>query len=105
MKVLLRAGGDRLKLLDTERTSEIVERFEKQLDSDGAVPYAINLSCRSWGKDAIKVFLDLVERRDIAKTTETLILDDAIAQRETEEGRLIIVRLSFWVTFCSCLIV
>ena len=86
MKILLRAGGDRLQLLDTELTTEIVKRFETQLDSDGAVPFAINLSCRSWGKDAIKVFLDLVEKRNIAKTTQTLILDDIIAQRETKEG-------------------
>ena len=78
MKILLRAGGDRLQLLDTELTTEIVKRFETQLDSDGAVPFAINLSCRSWGKDAIKVFLDLVEKRNIAKTTETLILDDIL---------------------------
>ena len=95
MKILLRAGGDRLQLLDTELTTEIVKRFETQLDSDGAVPFAINLSCRSWGKDAIKVFLDLVEKRNIAKTTETLILDDIIAQRETKEGMFLVLYFCF----------
>ena len=95
MKILLRAGGDRLQLLDTELTTEIVKRFETQLDSDGAVPFAINLSCRSWGKDAIKVFLDLVEKRNIAKTTQTLILDDIIAQRETKEGMFLVLYFCF----------
>ena len=95
MKILLRAGGDRLQLLDTELTTEIVKRFETQLDSDGAVPFAINLSCRSWGKDAIKVFLDLVEKRNIAKTTQTLILDDIIAQRETKEGMFLVLYFRF----------
>ena len=95
MKILLRAGGDRLQLLDTDLTNEITKRFETQLDSDGAVPFAINLSCRSWGKDAIKVFLDLVEKRNIAKTTQTLILDDIIAQRETKEGMFLVLYFCF----------
>jgi hypothetical protein len=94
MKVVLKAGGIRTNLLAAEESTEIVSRFAKQISVDGSVPFAIDLSCRSWGKEAVAVLVEFFLNNNVSQNVVFLNLADCIASRPTDEGLEVMQQLA-----------
>jgi Ran GTPase-activating protein 1 len=81
MKITLFVGGKRSAVLSAEAKT-IVERFE--LESEGNEVYKIDMSCRSWKKEAIDQLEPFLKK--IAKSVRFVDLADIIAGLMTDEG-------------------
>jgi Ran GTPase-activating protein 1 len=89
MKINLYVGGKR-SAVESAEAKNIVERFERE--SDGNEVCKIDMSCRSWKKEAIDELEPFLKK--IAKPVRFVDLADIIAGRMTDEGLEVTKRLA-----------
>ena len=80
-------------VIQAEQAQEIIDRFRADIAStEGAKLHALDLSCRSWTREAIDVLEPFL--KEYGSTLTIVNLDDCIAGRMTDEGLEVMERLA-----------
>ena len=89
MRIALFVGGKR-SAVEAEEAKSIASRFKRE--SNGKTVYKIDMSCRSWGNEAIDEIEPFLN--EVGPSVAFVNLADIIAGRMTKEGLAVTARLA-----------
>lgn len=82
--ITLKADGIREVQVSVEEAERMKARFEKDVAAEGAVVTTVDLSCRQWSPEAVKVLQPILTK--VAPTIVVLNIADTIAGLLTDVG-------------------